>query len=146
MRGARRRRHARPCLERLRCARNGRLQPARSRIRRRGQRLVARDPLVQCVQHVAARKIEAKRVQPVRVEPPRQRDALIGHIGVGKLRHRIGHQRGERHVGIGDLVHERRVRAVLQHAAHEVGQEISEAADRCIHAHGDLALGEQCFV
>jgi hypothetical protein len=43
-------------------------------------------------------------------------------------------------------VHEGGVRAVLEHAANEVGQEVGEAADRRIHANGDLALREQRFV
>ena len=43
-------------------------------------------------------------------------------------------------------MHEGGVGAVLEHAAHEVRQQVGEVADRRIHAHRDLALREQCFV
>jgi hypothetical protein len=59
---------ARPALERLRCAANGRLQFARGRIPHWCERPVTRDPALQGVQHVAPREIEAERVQAIRIQ------------------------------------------------------------------------------
>ena len=53
---------------------------------------------------------------------------------------RVGQQRVERDVGVGDLVDERGVGAVLQQAAHQIGQQGLVRADRRIDAAGPVEL------
>ncbi len=99
------------------------------------------------IEHIAARKIHAERVLAVRVDVARQRDARVGNIGLGKLLDWIGDQIFERYAGIGDLVHERRVGAVLQQPAHQVRQEVGKAADRRVHTYREVRmLGQKRFV
>src|SRR5437667_2229674 len=136
--------HARPGLEALRGASDGAIESDRWRGRRK---FLGRDSLVKRVKHIAPRKIQAERVLAVRVDVARQGDARIWNIGLGQLLDWIGDQVLERHIGVGDLVHERGVGAVLQQAAHQVRQEVSEAADRRVDAYRDVRmLGEQRFV
>jgi hypothetical protein len=49
---------------------------------------------------------------------------------------RVGDQRVDRQGGVGDAVDERRVGAVLEQAADEVGQQVLVAADRRVDAAG----------
>ena len=95
-------------------------------------------PVLQPLQHPAVGEVGAARIQTVGIDVPRQRHARIRCIGRGKERERIGRQPLERNRAVGDLVDERRVGAVLEQTAHEVGKQIAMAADRRVDAARDV--------
>ena len=52
-----------------------------------------------------------------------------------------------RHGGVGSERHERRIGAILEQPAHQIGEQVAMPADRCINAAGELrSLAEQCLV
>ena len=76
------------------------------------------------------------RILPAAQHVARQRNTRVAQrYLLGKLCHRIGHQRIDRRVLIGHAIDEGRIGAVLQQAADEIGEQILVTADRRVNAH-----------
>ncbi len=84
----------------------------------------------------AVGKIDASRIDAVRIEIARQSDAWVAaDTERAQPRHGIGDDRLFRHGRIDQAMHEAGVGAVLQQPAHQIGEQILMRADRCIDAH-----------
>ena len=70
-----------------------------------------------------------------------RRDARIAGRGVARPCERIGDERVDRRLGVREAVHERRVRAVLEQAAHEIRQQVLLPADGGIHTAAKVPAG-----
>ncbi len=88
------------------------------------------------IQNISSRQVQPGRIPAVRIQVARQGNARIARQRVRW----IGDQLLERDHGIGDLVNERRVGAVLEEAAHEIGEEVGEAPHRRVDAAGDAGM------
>ena len=96
-------RRLRPVVEGARRAADGILQVG---VRCGRERSVGGYFLMDRVEDIAPREVDAKRVQPVGIEVARQRNARVGRVRLRQLRERVGNERLERYLGVGDLVHE----------------------------------------
>ena len=161
-RGALRRRAPRPSFERRAGAIECRIELSRRSERHLADRVCQVSRLARCMsprggcghairlgdcsqpaEFVAAVEVEAAGILAVGIERARQRDALVRAVRLGEQRERIGDQALERHRRIGDLVHEGGVGAVLQHPAHQVREQIVEAAHRRIDPAGCRRFGRE---
>ncbi len=90
-------------------------------------------------------ELDARRIfpfRPIEIAGPRNlRMARMARVADDSLR---ALQDGRhRHAGIGRRVDERRIGAVLQQAADQIGEQVAMAADRCINTASRLGLGPQ---
>jgi hypothetical protein len=130
-------------------ARDGEVELLRRSVFDRGHRLgFALGHRARCKvpQTLLVAQIHAQGVLAVGIEVARQRNARLGHIGLGQGIERVGDERLHRNFGISDLVHEGGVGPVLEQPPDQVGQEIGEAADRCVDAAWDGAFGKKGVV
>ena len=103
---------------------------------RRGPCAVLGDAVLQACEDFRIGEIDAARIGALGIEVARQRHARIRDVGIRHLRDRVGDEPLERNRGVGDLVHERGVGAVLEHAAHQVGEQVPVVPDRRVDAAG----------
>ena len=142
----------RPGFEVFGCAGNGRIEGVGRREWDGGKAVLAvgQDFVVKALENGLPGKIQTQRVEAVGIKVAWQGDARVGCVGLRQCGERIGDERFERHLGVGDLVHERGVGAVLEEAPHQVGQELVVAAHRCVDAADNpilvSALSEQGVV
>ena len=100
------------------------------------------DRVAEGFEFVVVRQIDAHGIFPgFAVQVDRLRDARMRfRFEAAHDFARIGDEVADRCVLIDDAIHERRVRAVFEQAAHEVRQQVFVAADRRIHAARDVQM------
>ena len=85
-------------------------------------------------------EIEPRRVRPIRAKDRGGGEQARGRIARG--RKRIQRDVFRRHILIDDLVHEARIRAVLQQAPHQIGQQIAMRADGRVDPAAGLGIAQ----
>src|SRR5690348_5740080 len=121
-----------------------RLTLSEARLRRPGPGFERFQACEQRLAHQWVAKVDSGAVATLGTEEVCRQDDLGVALGCKRLqlRDRVPHQLVERDLLVSDAVHEARIRAILEQAPDEIGEQLLVTPDGCINAHRRTPVAE----